>query len=285
MGVDIAIVEDLAVGQINQKAAEQSCVRSRGDAQKQIGLLGRCGAARVDHNNFRAALLPVPDHALEQYGMAPGGIGPDQDKKLGRIEILIGAGNRVGAERATVTGDRRRHAKSRIRIDIARADEAFHQLVGDVIVLGEKLAGEIEGNGIGAVPCDDPPQSIGDTIKSICPINAREAPVGLSQHGVQQSSRKPQRLIQSRTLGAEAAEICGMVGIAGNAGSALSIGARQHATADAAIRTDRAHRRSSTGRPVHGRRRMACLPMGRGAGSHGIGALRQQCERRAPDRT
>ena len=50
-----------------------------------------------------------------------------------------------------MAGDRRGHAQTRIGVDIGRADEALHQLVGDVIVLGQQLAGEIEGDRIRAV--------------------------------------------------------------------------------------------------------------------------------------
>jgi hypothetical protein len=50
--------------------------------------------------------------------------------------------HRVGAEGALVAGDRRGHAEARVGVDVGRADEALHQLVGDVIVLGQQLAGD-----------------------------------------------------------------------------------------------------------------------------------------------
>ena len=83
--------------------------------------------------------------------MAPGGVGADQHDQIGLIEILVDAGHRVGAEGAAMAGDRRRHAQARIGVDIGRADEALHQLVGDVIVLGQQLAGEIERDRVRAV--------------------------------------------------------------------------------------------------------------------------------------
>ena len=89
--------------------------------------------------------------ALVEHRMAPGEIGADQHDKIGEFQILVAAGHRVGAEGAAMAGDRRRHAQARIGVDIGRADEALHQLVGDVIVLGQQLAGDVEGDRVRAV--------------------------------------------------------------------------------------------------------------------------------------
>ena len=86
----------------------------------------------------------VLQHALEQNRMAPGGVRADEHDQIGLIEILIDSRHGVGAESARWPGDRRRHAEPRIGVDIGRADEALHQLVGDVIILGQQLAREIE---------------------------------------------------------------------------------------------------------------------------------------------
>ena len=83
--------------------------------------------------------------------MAPGEVRADQHDEIGLLEILVAAGHRVGAERALVAGDRRGHAQPRVGVDVGRADEALHQLVGDVVVLGQQLAGDVEGDAVGAV--------------------------------------------------------------------------------------------------------------------------------------
>jgi hypothetical protein len=74
-----------------------------------------------------------------------------------------------------MAGDRGGHSQPRIGVDIGRADEAFHQLVGDVIVLGQELAGEIEGDRVGAIAVDDALESVGDAVERVGPGNAREA--------------------------------------------------------------------------------------------------------------
>src|SRR5262249_4837810 len=91
----------------------------------------------------------------------------------------------------------------------------------------------------------------GNPVESNRPVDAREAAVGLPQHGVEQTFAESERLAERRALGADAAEIGGMVGIARDRGTAVSIRPRQHAATHAAIRAGGAHgRRMRRGR-VH----------------------------------
>jgi hypothetical protein len=87
--------------------------------------------------------------------MAPGRVRSDQHDEIGRLQILIALRHDIGSEGAPVACHGRRHAQPRIGVHMRGADEALGQLVGGVIIFGEKLAGEIEGNRAGAVPRDD----------------------------------------------------------------------------------------------------------------------------------
>ena len=116
---------------------------------------GGIGPARIDHDDARAAPLLVGDHALEQNRMTPCRVGAGQHQKIGLVEILVAAGHGIGAEGAAMAGDRRRHAQPRIGIDIGAADKSLHQLVGDVIVFGQQLPGQIERDRVRAVARDD----------------------------------------------------------------------------------------------------------------------------------
>ena len=69
--------------------------------------------------------------------MAPGGVGANEHDQVGFIEVPVGSGHSIGAEGAAVTGDGGGHAQSRIGIDVGRAEKAFHQLVGNVVIFGE----------------------------------------------------------------------------------------------------------------------------------------------------
>ena len=243
VGVDVAVVERAQVGEMHEQPAEQRGVLPRRDRKKQVGILRGGGAARIDHHDPGAALAPVLDHALEQHRVTPRGVRADEHDQVGSVEILVAAGHGVGAEGALVAGDRGGHAQPRIGVDIARADEALHQLVGDVIVLGQELAGEVERDRVGPVALDDALKAVGDAVERDRPVDAREAAVELPQHGMQHASVEPQRLAERRALGADAAEIGGMVRIAGDDGAAVAVGLRQHAATHAAIRAGGAHRR------------------------------------------
>ncbi len=119
--------------------------------KEEIGFVAGRGAARIDDDDLGAAPRARVEHAAEEDRVAPGRVRADEDDEVGLVEVLVAAGHRVGAESAPVAGDRRRHAQPRIGVDVARADEALHQLVGDVVVLGEELAREVEGDGVGPV--------------------------------------------------------------------------------------------------------------------------------------
>ena len=203
--------------------------------EEEVGLFGRHGAAGIDHHDAGAALAPVLHHALEQHRVAPRRVRADQHDEIRLIEILVDAGNRIGAEGAAMAGDRRGHAQAGIGVHVGGADEALHQLVGDVVVLGEQLAREIERDGIGTVALDDPLEAIRNAIERRVPIDARERAVRLPQHGMQQASAQAERLTERRALRAQPAEIRRMLGIAGDVGAATSVRLGQDSAADAAI--------------------------------------------------
>ncbi len=71
---NIFLIERAIVGEMRQQSGEQRGVRSRLEAQKQIGIAGGFSLARIDHHDTRAAILFVGDHSLEQHRMAPRGI-------------------------------------------------------------------------------------------------------------------------------------------------------------------------------------------------------------------
>ena len=119
-----------------------------------------CGSARIDHDDARAARPAIVLHAPEQDGVAPGRIRADQHEEIGLVEVFVAARHGVGAESAAVTGDGRGHAQARIGVDVARAEEALHELVGDVVILRQELAREIEGDRIRAVLRDDAGEAV-----------------------------------------------------------------------------------------------------------------------------
>jgi hypothetical protein len=114
-----------------------------------------------------------------QDRMAPCHIGADQHDEIGLVEVAVDTRHDVGAESAAMAGDRGRHAQPRVGVDIGRAEKALHQLVGDVIVLGE-LAGQIERDRLRPVAIENRAQTIGDLGQRRVPIGARERAAGLT---------------------------------------------------------------------------------------------------------
>ena len=71
--------------------------------------------------------------------MRVGGVRSGYEDTIRGVDIGITRRGRIGAQCRLVTGDRRRHAQTRIRVDVIGADEAFRELVEDVIVFGQQL--------------------------------------------------------------------------------------------------------------------------------------------------
>ncbi|MGY4446322.1 hypothetical protein ACVWZR_000982 [Bradyrhizobium sp. i1.3.1] len=170
--------------------------------------------------------------------MTPGRIRADEHEEISLVEILVAAGHGVGAEGAAVARDRGRHAEPRIGVDIGRADKALHQLVGDVIVLSQELAREIERDRIGAVARHDVLHAMGDVVECIAPGDAFEHALA-ADHRIEQPALQPDGLAERRALRAQPAEIGGMIRIARDRRATVAVGRRQHAAADAAIGTGR----------------------------------------------
>ena len=130
----------------DQQAGPEDAVGAGPDRKLQVGAFGGGGAARVDVDDAHAALGTGGLDALVENRVAPGGVGAGQHHQVGQLQVLVALRHHVGAEGAAVAGHRGGHAQARVGIDVRRADEALGQLVGDVVVLGQELAREIEGD-------------------------------------------------------------------------------------------------------------------------------------------
>ena len=170
--------------------------------------------------------------ALEQHRMAPGGVAADQHDEVGLVEVLVAARHDVLAEGAHVPGDRGGHAQAGVGVDVGRADEALHELVGDVIVLGQELTRSVERDRLGAVLRDGMREGLGDEVERLVPRGA--PPVDLR---VEEAVAEAERLAERRAFRAQVAGVGRVRRVAG-------YGARRadhDAAADAAVGTGGAH--------------------------------------------
>src|SRR5256885_7793971 len=68
-----------------------------------------------------------------------------------------------------MAGNRGGHAQPRVRVDVGATDVTLHQLVGDVIILGQELPGYIERDRVRAMLRDDPGKSFTDRLQRLVP--------------------------------------------------------------------------------------------------------------------
>ena len=240
LGAGGEIADERAIGrlvlrEISQQSVEQNGVAARTNRQMQIGALACRRPARVDDDDAASGISRLRrQHALVEDGMAPGRIGSDKDQQVGLFQIFIATRNGVAAEGALVAHHAGGHAQPRIGIDIGGADKALRELVDDVVILGEKLARDVEGHRIRPVLPDRLAESIGYMAKRGIP--GRRPSV---DHGLEQASFETDGFSQRRSFRAQPPEICRMKRITADGDGARGIPVGHDAAADAAIGTGR----------------------------------------------
>src|SRR5260370_29655580 len=127
------------------------------------------------------------------------------------------------------------HAEARVRVDIRRADKTLHQLVGDVVVLSQQLAGDVEGDRVGPVFGDSLRESRRDEIERLIP--ARKPAVNGRR---EQPAVEADCLAERGSLGAEPAEVGRVLWIAAHGDRAVGPDFSEHAAAHPAIGAGRA---------------------------------------------
>ena len=186
------------------------------ERQVQIGDVGRLREARVgdDHEDaVGVGELPLLD-ALPDDGVAVGRIGADQEEAVGELEVGVGRRRAVGAQRARVADGRRGHAQARVGVEVVGAEEALGELGCHVVLLGEELAGAVEGDGVGPVGGDDLAQARGRGAEGRLPRHPRELGAAVrAELRVEQPVLGTEHGRQVNRLGADVAEVGRMLGI------------------------------------------------------------------------
>ncbi len=172
VGLDELLVRGTTTLQIVQQSVEQRHVRSGAHRQMQVGAFAGGCATRIDDYQFQLGSLLSGQHdALEEYGVAPGGIRSDQHNQIRQFQILVTARDQIPAKGPLVTGYRGRHAEPRVGVYVGAADEALHQLVGDVVVLRQQLSGDVQGHRVWTVFADYLREPVSDMSKCLVPAD------------------------------------------------------------------------------------------------------------------
>jgi hypothetical protein len=223
-------VDGIPFGDLAQQPVEERDVGAWRQRQMQIRDLAGRGSPWIDDDDLGSSLFACRDKALIQNRVTPCQVRADEHDQIGQLQVFITARHRVAAESPLVAGDGGGHAQTRIGIDVGRADEAFHQFVGDVIIFGQQLAGDIERNRVRAVLRDCPIEALGNIIKRLIPIGLLPLHKRMKQPAI-----KRQRLAECRALGAQCAKVGGMIAIALDRRRAIVCDARDDAATNTAI--------------------------------------------------
>ena len=229
--LDVGAVDGVGGGQPGEQAVEQRGIRARFERQVQIGDVAGGGAAWVDHDHAHGGTgFFRRFDALVGHRMRPGGIRADQHDQPGFFQIFVTARHGIVAEGALVADHGGGHAQARIGVDIRRADVALHQFIGDVIIFGQQLAGNVEGDGLRTVLFNDAFEAIGHCVQRRVPVGAHAAHFRLEQTALQVHG-----FMQVRALDAQATEIRRVVFVAFYADQLAVFRASLHPATDAAV--------------------------------------------------
>ncbi len=240
MGADVVGVHQVFPKQHVQHGVVERDVGAGQDGEVQIGGPGGVGTARVDHDDlqFRPGRACVLD-AAEQHRMGPGHVGAGDQQAVGVGDVLVGTGRRVGAQRSLVAGHGGTHAQARVGVDVVGADQALGQLVENVVVLGQQLAADVEGDAVGTVLRNGLGEALRRMVECLVPAHpltrgrlvAAQLRIGQALH---QGLRRHGQ-VQRAALGAQPAEVGRMVGIATHAGDLRRIVFDDYAAADTTV--------------------------------------------------
>ena len=225
-----------------QQAVEQRHVRAGLQRQIDISDFGGVGAARVADDDFqrRIGRLRV-FNAPEQNGVRKRRVAAGDEQALGVFQVVVAGGRRIGPQRLFVARDGAAHAQARVGVDVVGADQALGQLVEDVIVFGQQLAGNVKTHRVRAVVLNDAGEFFGGEIQRAVPADAPGRRLaGVALHGVKQPGLLRDggggRQVQRRAFGAEPPEVGRVRRVAAHAGDLAALRFDDHAAADAAVR-------------------------------------------------
>ena len=171
-----------------QQAVEQRHVGAGLQRQVQIGDFGGVGAARVADNDLQRRVRGLRVfNAPKQNRVRKRRVAAGDEQALGVFQVVVAGRRRIGPQRLFVTRDRAAHAQARVGVDVVRADQALGQLVEDVIVLGQQLAGNVKTHRVRAVLTDDSGKFFGGEVQRAVPAHALgRGLAAVALHGVQQ---------------------------------------------------------------------------------------------------
>ena len=230
-----------AVGvQAGEDRIEQGQVGAGSDLQVQVRAGRGRRRARVDNRNCRPLGL-APTDPRPQDRVTGRCVRAEDQHVVGSVDVRVRRRRAVAPEGAGVSGDRRGHAQPRVRVDVVGGEESLRELVGDVVVLGEQLARDVERNRVWPVLASDPLERPGEITGDLAPAAlppALLAPLAPKRHG--RAVGGGQRLGQRERLAAGRAAVDRVQRIAFDLQDPSARDGRDQTAACAAVRAARA---------------------------------------------
>ena len=149
---------------------EERNIAARLQGKVQIGTITCRCTTRIDYHDLGPPRLARRHEPLVEHGMAPREVGSHKDHEIGFVQVLVCAGDRIRSKSTFVACDCGRHAKTRVCIDVGRADETLHQFICDVVVFVQQLAGDVKCDAVWSVFFDGAFETLRDEAQSFVPV-------------------------------------------------------------------------------------------------------------------
>ena len=206
---------------------------ARPDRQVQVGQHRRLRDARIDDDERRVRDWPASRR--QRIGWLSAMLAPISRIDVGAVEVLVGAGRAVAAERPLVAGHRGGHAERRVAVVVARAEAELHQLAERVELLGHELAGADDADRVGAVAAPARRGTARPSSRAPRPSVTRSSGRCRAQQRIARAVRRVRACGARTGPSGRACRVHRMIGIAAHADGAAVLDADEHAAADRAV--------------------------------------------------
>src|ERR1700736_3938612 len=149
----------------------------------EIGHHGCLCDARIDNDEGAVLVACLVDlEALAEDGVVVGDVGPNEEDDVGGLHVGVRARRAVAAKGKLVAGDGAGHAEGCVAVVIAGAESELNEFTEGVELLGEKLAGADDAEGVTTVVLLDSSEALDHGVEGFVPGYGRELAI-LAEEG------------------------------------------------------------------------------------------------------
>jgi hypothetical protein len=245
----VLVVDQVLVDEDLEHPVEQGDVRPRANRQMEVGHHRRLRDPGVDHDHGGPVVV---QHPRGEQRVVVGDVGPEEEDAVGGVEVGVGPRRAVAAEALLVAGHGARHAQGGVAVVVADAEAEPGQLAEGVELLGHQLPGGEDGDGVGTVLGQEPPElADGDTDRLVPGRRFLGTALTLANLWGEEPAVGGDDVVLGQPFGTEASVVHRMLRVAHDADRLVAADAEQHAAADRAVATRRSHPAVGTAARIH----------------------------------